>query len=90
MISAARRTSKVPGGTRPPSTNTLLTSGRLRRRATISSVTFSVKASCVPGGSSIASSERAESCAGRKPCGNSVMLQIEAAKMPKPISTVMK
>jgi hypothetical protein len=28
MISAARRTSKVPGGTRPPSTNTLLISGR--------------------------------------------------------------
>jgi hypothetical protein len=44
----------------------------------------------VPGGSSIAKSERAVSCAGRKPRGNSVMLQIEAAKMPKPISTVMR
>ena len=41
VISAARRTSRVPGGTRPPSTN-LLISGRLRRRATMSSVTFSV------------------------------------------------
>jgi hypothetical protein len=42
MISAARRTSCVPGGTLPPSTKMLFTSGRLRRRATISSVTFSV------------------------------------------------
>ena len=32
MISAARRTSILPGGTRPPSTKTLLTSGRLRSR----------------------------------------------------------
>ncbi len=90
MISAARRTSKVPGGMRPPSTNTLLTSGRLRKRETISSVVFSVKASWEPGGSSIANSERAVSCAGRKPCGNSLMLQIEAAKIPKPIRTVIK
>ena len=48
------------------------------------------KNSKVSGGSSIASSERAVSCAGRKPCGSSVMLQIEAAKTPKPIRTVMK
>src|SRR3978361_1231683 len=82
MINDARRTSMTPGGTRPPSPNTLTTSGRLRKRATISSVVFSVKASWVPGGSSMASSDRAESCAGKKPCGSKVMLQIDAAKMP--------
>jgi hypothetical protein len=90
MISEARRTSVAPCGTRPPSTKTLTTSGRARNSVTMSSVTFSVSDSREPGGSSIASSDRAESCAGRKPCDSSVMLRIDAAKMPMPTATVMK
>ena len=90
IISAALRTPTAPPGMRPPSTNTLCTSGRLRRRFTMSLVTASVSESCEPGGSSMASSEREMSETGRKPDAQELRAQSESPKSPKPTSTVMK
>ena len=68
----------------------LMTSARVRNSLTMSSVTFSVSESREPGGSSMASSERAVSCAGRNPCDSSDMLQIDSANITRPAQTVAK
>ena len=52
------------------------------------SVVCSVSDSRDPGGSSIARSERAVSCAGRNPRGSSPMLQIDAANSTTPMAMV--
>ena len=65
-------------------------SGRPRITLTMSSVTFSVSASCEPGGSSRAITDREESWAGRKPFESRLIEAIEAAKKPRPISSVSR
>src|ERR1700736_210965 len=83
MISVALRGSREAGGMRPPSTNTLCTSGRVRSCLTIASVFSSDSLRCEPDGSSIASTERAVFCLGRKSRGSRVALQSETASSAK-------
>jgi hypothetical protein len=88
MMSPALRTSFARCGVLPPSTKTLLIAGRLCKRAAIASVNFSVSDSCDPGGNSIASTDRAESCAGKKRLESSSTLQMDIAKSNNPAKTV--
>ena len=90
MMMEALRTSIEPCGIRPPSTKTVVTSGRARSSLTMSSVTFSVSDRREPGGNSIDKSERAVSCAGRKPDASSTMLPTDAARISRPTPMVAK
>ena len=70
MTSVALRTSLPEPSTRPPLTNTLFTSGRSRSCRAMLSLTVRVSSMREPGGSSMASSVRLLSSAGRKPAGS--------------------
>ena len=87
----ALRTSATPPATppitRPPLTNTLFTSGRAPIWRTTAPVTALVSSSREPGGSSMASSARPVSSAGRKPDGSRKKLPTEAAKIASPSIT---
>ena len=88
MVRLANRTSFLDGSCRPPSTNTLRTSGRARMRSTRPSVTRVVSARRAPGGSSTTKMVREASSAGRKPEGSRLVDQIETAKQARPRTSV--